>query len=741
VNPSWAAQQITEYLTQVGACDDLDAALRTGIERAAEAFEAEAGAVIRDGAVVASIGFPAAQPPGPHWGRPGELSAEVPGLGTIAAVGVPLDDDGGWLALARDGERFSVEEGALLRGMARALEQRARMLELLGSMRRRQDLLERLAEIQRSIVQRSDLDALLQAIVDGARALTEDEVVSLILRDDGDSDVTQLVASAGLDSTILQQLRIGRVGVGAAGIAIATDTLVVIEDYATDPRAHPLLIDAGLHAAMSAPVWRNGVVCGSLTVASRLPGRRYRVDERDVLVAFAEHASLALTDARNHSDAVYRAFHDPLTGLPNRSLLHDRLVQAQERTARAPGAVGVLFLDLDGFKTINDSLGHGCGDELLVAVAQRLDGVLRAGDTAARLGGDEFAILIEALDVEHEALLVAERIMVALRAPFQLGGHEISVRASIGVATARGPGGDLLRDADLAMYQAKAQGRDRVVGFDGDMHAAMVDRLELEGDLRRALERNELHLAFQPIVDLADGRPVAAEALLRWSHPTRGELMPAQFVPLAEETALIVPIGAWVLEAACRAATDWLDLPVSVNVSSVQLRATEFPTTVAAALEASGLAPGRLILEITETVLVQDVERTALQLREIKSLGVRIAIDDFGTGHSSLQYLQGLPIDWLKIPKPFVDELAAEGGTGVLARAILELGRSFGLQVIAEGIEVEAQSERLQGFGCSVGQGFLFARPLTAAALARIAGPAAAPAAEPDPLRDSWSRA
>jgi diguanylate cyclase (GGDEF)-like protein len=681
---SWAAQQLAEYLTRLGTADDVDSALRTGIERAAEALEAEAGAVVRGGAVVATIGFPAGGPPPADWGRPGERSAEVPGLGTVAAVGAPLDDDGhDWVALARDGERFSVEEAALLRGMARALAQTVRMLELVGSLRSRQELLERLAEIQLSIVHRTDLDALLDAIVDGAQALTGDEVVALRLLDDDDPTVTRLVAHAGVDPE-----------------------------------------DDGLRATMSAPVWRNGIECGSLTVGSRHPGRRYGDDEREVLVAFAKHASLALTDARNHSDAVHRALHDPLTNLPNRALFLDRLRLAQERAARSGGAVGVLFLDLDGFKTVNDSLGHGRGDELLVAVAERLAGALRAGDTAARIGGDEFAILVEALAVEHEAVVVADRVMAALRAPFALDGQKLAVRASIGIATARVPGGDLLRDADLAMYQAKAQGRDRVVGFDSEMHAAMVARMALEADLRRALERDELYLAFQPIVDLADGSPIAAEALLRWRHPHRDGITPAEFVPLAEETGLIVPIGAWVLEAACREAATWTEVPVSVNVSSVQLRSTNFPATVAAALAATGLPPERLILEITESVLVHDVERTARQLAELKALGVRIAIDDFGTGHSSLAYLQRLPIDTLKIPKPFVDELAAASGEGVLARAILDLARSFGLRVIAEGIEVEAQRERLLGLGCPSGQGFLFARPLAPDALAYlVAGP------------------
>jgi diguanylate cyclase (GGDEF)-like protein len=713
---SWAAQQLTEYLTHLGTCDDVGAALRTGVERSAEAFEAEAGAVVRHGVVAATVGFPAHEPPPASWGRPDERAADVPGLGMVEAVSAPLEGDG-WIALAREGERFGVEESALLRGMARALEQTVRMLELVGSLRRRQDLLERLAEIQRSIVHRTDLEALLNGIVEGAQALIGDEVVALRLLDDHDPEMTRLAASTGLDAETRARVRRGRVGTGAGGAAIATGELIVLEDYADDDRANPQLAAGGLRAAMSAPVWRNGVVCGCLTVGSRRRGRRYGDDEREVLASFAKHASLALTDAHNHTDAVHRALHDPLTELPNRSLFLDRLRQAEERAARSGSCVAVLFLDLDGFKTVNDSLGHRSGDELLIGVAARLADVLRAGDTAARLGGDEFAMLVEDLPAEREAIIVAERVMAALRDPFTVAGQAVAARASVGVTTARGPGSDLLRDADLAMYQAKADGRDRIVVYNGDMHAAMVERMALERDLRAALDGDELHLEFQPIVDLGDGHVVATEALLRWRHPRRGNVPPLEFVPLAEETGLIVPLGSWVLEAACRAATEWDDVPVSVNVSSVQLRSSHFPATVEAALAAASLAPERLILEITETMLVQDVERTAAQLAELKRLGVRIAIDDFGTGHSSLQYLQRLPIDTLKIPKPFVDELASELGEGVLARAILDLARSFGLQVIAEGIEVEAQRDRLAGLGCAAGQGFLFARPLAPEAL------------------------
>ena len=713
---SWAAQQLTEYLTLLGAAEDVATALRSGVERAAEAFEAEAGAVVRDAAVVAAVGFPAGSPPAPGWGRPRGHHADVPGLGTVSAVGAPLDEGGAsWIALARDGERFSVQEAALLRGMARALAQTVRMLELVASLRSRQQLLERLAEIQRSIVHRTDLDALLAAIADGAQALTGDEVVELRLLDDADPTRTQIVASAGLDAETRRRVDSARVGEDAAASSIDAE-LLVIEDYARDERANPVLAADGLRAAMSAPVRRNGVVCGSLTVASRRAGRRYGDDEREVLVAFAEHASLALTDARNHSDAVHRALHDPLTNLPNRALFLDRLRHAEQRAARSGGAVAVLFLDLDGFKTVNDSLGHGRGDELLVAVAERLTGVLRVGDTGARLGGDEFAVLVADLANEADAALVGERILEALRPPFRLGGQELAVRASVGIATARGPGGDLLRDADLAMYQAKAQGRDRIVGFDGAMHAAMLARMALERDLRKALDRCELRLVFQPIVELADGRPVAAEALLRWEHPDRGVVGPADFVPLAEETGLIVPIGAWVLQTACEAAATWPEMRVSVNVSCAQLRSTDFPATVAAALASTGLPADRLILEITESQLAQDVGHTVGQLAELKALGVDIAIDDFGTGHSSLEYLQRLPIDTLKIPKPFVDELAG-GDEAVLARAILELARSFGLTVIAEGIELEVQRNRLLALGCTTGQGYLFARPLPLDAL------------------------
>ena len=686
----WAAQQLTEYLVELGACEEVPEAVRTGLDRAAETFEAEAGVVVREGSVVASLGFPASESPPADWGVSG---AFVPGLGELPSVHSPFD--GGWVALARAGEPFSVQEAALLRGMAQVLAQTVRTLELVHSLRSRQGLLERLAQIQRSIVERTDLDSLLEAIVNGAGELVGGDVITLRLLDDG---VLRLAAAAGVDEGTRRRL---------AGRALAGPLPTELSLH-EDP-SHPFLAPEGLQSVMTAPVLRNGEPCGVLAVASRSAGL-YGTDEREAMVAFAEHASLALTDARNHADAVHRALHDPLTELPNRSLFVDRLRQAEQRAVRSGTAVGVLFLDLDGFKTINDSLGHARGDELLIAVATRLSEALRAGDTAARLGGDEFSVLVDGLTDEREAVLVAQRMLDALRAPVDLGGHVVTVRASIGVATARGPGGDLLRDADLAMYQAKSQGRDRVVAFDGDMHAAIVASVALEHELRQALADGGLWLAYQPIVDLETGAFIAAEALCRWTLP------PLEFIPLAEETGLIVPLGAWVLEEACRTAASWPgDLAVTVNVSSVQLRSAEFVATVAGALERGGLSANRLVLELTETVLMTDFKRTAGRLRELQALGVRIAIDDFGTGHSSLQYLQALPLDTLKIPKPFIDTL--DSGGGALARAIVDLGRSFGLTVVAEGIETEAQRDALRALGCTRGQGYLFARPLSAEAL------------------------
>jgi diguanylate cyclase (GGDEF)-like protein/PAS domain S-box-containing protein len=424
---------------------------------------------------------------------------------------------------------------------------------------------------------------------------------------------------------------------------------------------------------------------------------------------------------------VHQAFHDPLTGLANRALFRDRVGHALQRTGRRREQVSVLFLDLDDFKTVNDSLGHAAGDRLLTSVAERLLNATRGCDTVARLGGDEFAVLLENTRDEDDALTVADRVAQALRAPLALEGSELQLCASIGLARARPEDGpeELLRNADVAMYRAKHAGKGRTEVFAPEMHAAIVDRLTLEADLRRAINDPtcaQFAVHFQPIVRLEDESVVGVEALARWNHPTRGPLPPTTFIPIAESSGLIVPLGAWVLREACRAGRHWAahrrempdapPLTLTVNLSGRQLQAPGLVDDVAAALAESGLEPSSLVLEITETVIMQQTEANLLTLHALKALGIRLAIDDFGTGYSSLSYLQRFPIDILKIDKSFVDGLSRGGSDAALARTIIALGDTLALRCIAEGVEDDAQRTHLQALGCDYAQGFFFARPL-----------------------------
>ncbi len=418
---------------------------------------------------------------------------------------------------------------------------------------------------------------------------------------------------------------------------------------------------------MGAPVRENGQVVGSLVVARETEDRAYTVAEREILVAFAKHASLALSDARTVTDAVHQALHDPLTGLPNRTLLLDRLGQAQVRAESAGSQVAVLFCDLDSFKTVNDSLGHVAGDELLIAVGARLLGCVRPGDTAARFGGDEFAVLIE--DIEGvDVHQLAERILAALEEPFTVRGKEVFLSGSIGIATGGGGDVDLLRDADLAMYRAKRGGSGRHETFAPHMHASVVERLELEAELKRAILADQLGTHYQPILELPTGRLAGVEALVRWEHPTRGMMSPGEFIPIAEETGAIVSLGRAVLFDACSTVAGWQraypgpqPMSVSVNVSVLQLDQEGFIDEVREALRESRLAPGSLTLELTETAFSRDPEVMAAVLNELYELDVELAIDDFGTGFSSLQHLQHFPINMLKIPKPFIDDVGGPG--------------------------------------------------------------------------------
>ncbi len=418
-----------------------------------------------------------------------------------------------------------------------------------------------------------------------------------------------------------------------------------------------------------------------------------------------------------------RAFFDSLTGLPNRAVFRDRLDHALARSARRGDVLAVLLLDLDRFKFVNDSLGHDAGDELLVAVGSRIQQCSRASDTAARLGGDEFAILIEDDASEEAAVALAGRLLETLTSPFEVRGREVFIGASIGIALDVGASGqpdELIRNADTAMYAAKGAGKGRCVVFQPSMHQRTLEFFEVQADLQRGLVRGEFVLHYQPIVDLETGSLRGVEALVRWLHPTQGSIMPGAFIPVAEETGLIVPLGVWVLGEACRQAAEWRDrfpetstLSMSVNLSMRQLLEPDLVPRVADVLADVDLDPRGLTLEITEGSLLQEMGETAAKLGALKELGAQLALDDFGTGSSSLGHLRQFPIDVLKIDKSFVDGLGDEGSdASALVRAIIELARTLHLTTVAEGIETSEQLAELRSAGCDLGQGYLFAKPM-----------------------------
>jgi diguanylate cyclase (GGDEF)-like protein/PAS domain S-box-containing protein len=430
----------------------------------------------------------------------------------------------------------------------------------------------------------------------------------------------------------------------------------------------------------------------------------------------------------------HQALHDPLTGLPNRTLILDRAEQMLVRARREHHPIAALFVDLDNFKDINDTLGHQAGDRVLQAVAGRLSGILRASDTVGRLGGDEFVVLAEGVSLAAGPDLVAERIQDVLREPFRIAGFadtSLHVAASIGIASGeRGSATELLRAADIALYRAKAAGKNCAASFAAEMESEVLSRLELRMDLQTALEEGAFFLLYQPVFDLETMRACGVEALLRWRHPARGVIQPDEFVPLLEESGRIVGVGRWVLTEACRQAADWhrrgFAIKMSVNISVRQLESDAIVTHVAEALSESGLAPDQLVVEITETALMRDAEAAAARLRALKELGVLVAIDDFGTGYSSLAYLRQFPVDALKIDRSFVTAVVDSPESATLVHTLVELGRNLGLETLAEGIEDSLHLERLRAHDCELGQGFLFSEPVEAsvveAMLVRQAG-------------------
>jgi diguanylate cyclase (GGDEF)-like protein/PAS domain S-box-containing protein len=424
----------------------------------------------------------------------------------------------------------------------------------------------------------------------------------------------------------------------------------------------------------------------------------------------------------------YLAQHDSLTDLPNRVLMNDRLVEAIALSSRYQRKLAVLFVDLDRFKRINDSLGHVIGDRLLQSVARRLLTCVRSSDTVSRQGGDEFVILLWEERHSLDASVTAQKILQALREPHRIDQHVVHVTASIGIVTYPDDGMDaetLLKNADFAMYHAKYCGRDNYQFFKSEMNEQAAERQSLEDDLRHAIERRDLLLHYQPKINLVTGAISGVEALIRWSHPQRGLVPPGKFIGIAEECGLIVPIGRWVLREACRQARAWQDagLPIiriAINISPVELRAPDFVSNVLNTLNDTGLEASHLELELTETFLMQEANSTVVVLRALKDIGVHLALDDFGTGYSSLSYVQRFPIDTLKIDQSFVQDLATDGDAATIVKAVISMGNSLHMRVVAEGIETREQLEFLQRYGCPVGQGFYFSRAVPAVEFGKL---------------------
>ncbi|TMM36234.1 MAG: EAL domain-containing protein [Actinobacteria bacterium] len=722
---SWSTSQLVEFLAVLSEQRDEDCALRAAVERVLESLDAEVGLLFGRDTVLTVVGLAAVDPQVATLAAAARTGADqvwVDGLGRCRTAVVALDfgEDAVRLLVVRAGaDEFVPDEMLLLRGMAWVLHLALRPLRVMVLLGERQRMLEQVARVQRAIANRAPLPEVFDTVTASALDLFGTELAMLYLADQGVLMVASVSTTFDEQHQLTRPMHL-RSGIGRA--AYSSGELVRTDDYPGSAYANPELVARGAHAAMGAPVRENGAVVGSLVTLSFQPGHHFTDVQEQTLLAFADQVSIALSDAKTLATAQH-AIRDAVTGLPNRVLFLDRLEQALARGIPAH----VLFLDLDRFKLVNDTRGHCAGDELLRQVGRRLRECLRNDDLLARFGGDEFAVLVDNGGCD-DVVLLAKRMLEAVERPYLVAGDEVSINASIGISASHDgdTAGDILRDADTAMYRAKHAGGGRAVLFEKRMHTVLVQRASLEADLRHAVSRDELFLVFQPILHLATGHVDTAEALLRWQHPTRGTIPPDEFIPLAEETGLIVPIGRHVLTAACTQAAGWVAPPdggplpaVSVNLSARQLLDPELVRDVRRAVETTGLDPARLILEITESAFVGDAATVIERLRQIRDTGVRLAIDDFGTGYSALSYLRHLPVEILKIDRSFVEGVVAGWQGRAFLNTIVRLSETLSMTAVGEGVETREQLAALQALGCQLGQGFLFARPMDAAEFSR----------------------
>ncbi len=614
-----------------------------------------------------------------------------------------------------------VEEDGSVQRLAGTLQDitERKMAELLEADRNR---------ILQMVVENRSLTGILLELVALLERQRPDSVGALCLVQDG---VVSVRAAPSFPPDLTAALEGRPVGLksGCSAAAVYLGQTVVVSDIASSPlwdHTRQAILSHGLRSCFSVPIVSGkGQVFGTLSLYSRSPCQPSPAD-LELLESLARLAAVAV-EQRHLADSLYhQAQHDPLTGLPNREALKRSFTETLSRSSRYGHPGAFLLIDLDRFKRINDSLGHQVGDRVLQEVAQRLKGSIRQSDMLGRLGGDEFVLILHQIDERQDAAKAARRILEQLAAPFSIEGYELHIGASIGISLFPSDGSDAVaiqKNADIAMYVAKNEGGNRFRFFRDEMNTAVIQRLETENDLRKAMERGELELHYQPQVDLQTGGLVGLEALVRWNHPTLGMIPPGRFIPVAEETRLIIPIGTEVLREACRQNAQWQrqghpPCRVAVNVSAVQFTETNFARIVEQALKDSGLDSKWLEVEITETVIMKDQEVVRRNLTRLKEMGIRTTIDDFGTGYSSITYLRQMPLECLKIDRTFIHEMQGEDAaahrTQKLVRAFAALAGNLGLDLVAEGVETEDQRQFLLRIGCVIGQGFLFSPPVPA---------------------------
>ncbi|WP_375490597.1 putative bifunctional diguanylate cyclase/phosphodiesterase [uncultured Jatrophihabitans sp.] len=708
----WSTLQLTEFLVSVSRPPDLPAALRVGLERGIESLDAEVGTVVIGGEVAASIGFGARGVP-PAFvaaARAETPSIVIDSMGELYLAGADLDKagaapgSGDRLVIGRLGEACSAEEVQMLHAYALVLGLVRHNLRTLHAERARHRLVNTLLSIQRAISARHPLQQLLDAVTEGASLLLNGVSVALLLADPAAPGALIPASSYGVDDLDPEMLE-------AVQYAMT-------ESESTHAAPHRGLI--------ASPVVVDGAATGCL-VARVLGTPEDEREYGELLAAFAQQVSLALTDART-MDAVREAHRDAVTGLPNRKLLLQQLERERKAALTANEPLCVLFIDLDRFKAVNDTLGHQAGDDLLALVAERILACTRSGDLTARLGGDEFAVVLPDADVP-DGRVIAGRIINALNDDFVVAGRTVSLGASVGVAALSSKhleAANLLSDADVAMYCAKRAGRGGLAVFEGQMLDEVENELSLRTDLTHALPAGQLSLAYQPIIDLASGELRSAEALLRWVHPLRGAISPGQFIPIAEQTDLICTLGDWAMRTAAAQTTEWRSadpaLSMAVNVAVRQVVDPVLPDRIREVLDCTGLPADALTLEITESSVLGDRDIAAQRLTALRDLGVHIAVDDFGTGYSSLSYLRHLPVDIVKIDRSFVSGLGPDAHEDIaVVESLLTLCHRLKMRTIAEGIENLTQLSVLQQMGCGLGQGYLFARPVPAAEWPEVA--------------------